>query len=66
MKNLKLLNRNYLKFYFILFLFYFQNAYSNEPVDIWNLEKEKEKIIVYPNPDDKNINQKSSLYKKNY
>ena len=53
MKNLKLLNRNFFKFLFIFFLLYFKNVYSNEPVDIWNLEKEK--IKVYPNPDDKNI-----------
>ena len=64
MKHLKLSNRNFLKFFLILFLIYFQNAYSNEPIDIWNLEKEKEKIKVYPNPDDKNMDQEGGLYEK--
>ena len=62
MKHLKLSNRSFLKFFLILFLIYFQNVYSNEPIDIWNLEKEK--INVYSNPDDKNVNQESGLYEK--
>ena len=62
MKHLKLSNRNFLKFFLILFSIYFQNVYSNEPIDIWNLEKEK--INVYSNPDDKNVNQESGLYEK--
>ena len=62
MKHLKLSNKNFLKFFLILFLIYFQNVYSNEPIDIWNLEKEK--INVYSNPDDKNVNQESGLYEK--
>ena len=62
MKHLKLSNKNFLKFFLILFSIYFQNVYSNEPIDIWNLEKEK--INVYSNPDDKNVNQESGLYEK--
>ena len=64
MKHLKLSNKNFLKFFLILFSIYFQNVYSNEPIDIWNLEKEKEKIKVYPNPDDKNMDQEGGLYEK--
>ena len=62
MKHLKLSNRNFLKFFLILFSIYFQNVYSNEPIDIWNLEKEK--VNFYSNPDDKNVNQESGLYEK--
>ena len=45
MKHLKLLNKKYLPI-FLIFLF-FQESYSNEPVDIWNIEKKpsENKII---------------------
>ena len=39
MKILKLLNKKNLSILQI-FIFIFQNCYSNEPVDIWNLEKQ--------------------------
>ena len=40
MKILKLLNKKYLSIIFIFF-FIISNSYSNEPVDIWNLEEKK-------------------------
>ena len=45
MKNLKLLNKKYLPIF--LFFLFFQESYSNEPVDIWNIEKQstENKII---------------------
>ena len=45
MKKLKLLNNKYLPIFLILL--FFQDSYSNEPIDIWNLEKQpsEDKII---------------------
>ena len=40
MKILRLLNKKYLSIIFIFF-FIISNSYSNEPVDIWNLEEKK-------------------------
>jgi hypothetical protein len=56
MKNLKLLNKKYLSiFFYFLFL---QNAElsSNEPLDIWNLENEK-------NPEVKSLEKKKTRTK---
>ena len=49
MKKLKLLNNKYLPIFLILL--FFQDSYSNEPIDIWNLEKQpsEDKIIETEN-----------------
>ena len=41
MQILKLLNKK-----FIIFFFYFLLLLSNEPVDIWNIDKKIMKIIM--------------------
>jgi len=40
MKNLKLLNKKYLSF-ILLYLFFSFTAQSQEPIDIWNIDKKK-------------------------
>ena len=47
MKILKLLNRKNLSILFSIFIF--QNCYSNEPVDIWNLEKQSKENKISKN-----------------
>ena len=44
MKILELLNKNYLSIILIFFLFGYSSN-SQEPVDIWNLEKKKKEEI---------------------
>ena len=46
MKALKLLNKNFKVFCFIFFYFLYFNLNSNEPVDIWNLEKIEDNIKI--------------------
>ena len=46
MKILKLLNKKYLSILIAFFLIFFSNTYAeDEPVDIWDLEKEPNKIL---------------------
>ena len=63
MKNLKLLNRNYL-IVILFYLFFGFTAQSEEPVDIWNIEeKEKtENINKIENIEEKDVAQ-NSIYK---
>jgi hypothetical protein len=63
MKNLKLLNRNYL-IVILFYLFFGFTAQSEEPVDIWNIEeKEKtENINKIENIEEKDVSQ-NSIYK---
>jgi len=63
MKNLKLLNKNYLSV--ILFYFFLGfTAQSQEPVDIWNIEGKKtsENVDVIESTEEKGITQ-NSIYK---
>ncbi len=48
MKLLKLLNKKNLSI-LISFFFFLQNSYSNEPVDIWNLEIDSNKDKISEN-----------------
>ena len=51
MKNLKLLNKKYLSIFFcFLFLQSFE-SFSNEPVDIWNLENQDDPNVSSSNND---------------
>ena len=62
MRNLKLLNKNYL--FFILFYIFFGFAsQSQELVDIWSVEEEKDsdKLTTFKNLDEKSI-QQNSIY----
>ena len=58
MRNLKLLNRNYLSIIFIFLLIGFK-AYSEDPVDIWNIENKKK------SDNELNQNQKKEKISKN-
>jgi len=48
MKNLKLLNKKIFTILFI-FIFFFEKSFSEEPEDIWNLEKIEDKEITVEN-----------------
>ncbi len=63
MKILRLLNRGYLPILLIIFMFNI-NGYSQDPVDIWNIEKkDNEKKIEFENTSNENINdEKVSIY----
>ena len=63
MKNLKLLNKKYLSF-ILFYLFFGLAAQSQEPIDIWNIEKKKtgENTDVIESNEEKNITQ-NSIYK---
>jgi len=58
MKNLKLLNRKYLSI-ILFFLLIGHSSQSQEPVDIWNIEKNKntEEIDIIENSEEKSIPQ---------
>ncbi len=63
MKNLKLLNKKYLSIFFcFLFLQSFE-SFSNEPVDIWNLENQDDPNVSSSNNDtEKNITSTNAIY----
>ena len=63
MKNLKLLNKNYLSVILFYFIFGFA-AQSLEPIDIWNIEekKETENLDVIEDSSENNVSQ-NSIYK---
>jgi len=62
MKILKLLNKKYLSV-ILFYLLFGLAALSQEPVDIWNIEKKNtENIDVIENIDEKNVSQ-NSIYK---
>ena len=64
MKILKLLNKKQLSYFLITSFFLTGNLISNEPVDIWNLEKKlKKKIEINENKENKEENNKS-IYDK--
>ena len=58
MKNLKLLNKNYLSV-ILFYLFFGFAAQSQEPIDIWNIEEKKKSknIIEKENIEEKNVKQ---------
>ena len=61
MKILKLLNKKYLSITIIYLLLGFNSYSENQPVDIWNLDKEKEESSLteitsnQENDDEKNF-----------
>ncbi len=63
MKNLKLLNKKYLSIFFcFLFLQSFE-SFSNEPVDIWNLENQDDpNVSSSDNDSEKNITSTNAIY----
>jgi len=63
MKNLKLLNKKYLLF-ILFYLFFGFTTYSQEPIDIWNIEEQKtiENINIIKGNEEKNVTQ-NSIYK---
>jgi len=63
MKNLKLLNKNYL-LVILFYLFFGFTAQSQEPIDIWNIESKKttETLDVIEDTQKKNVTQ-NSIYK---
>ena len=63
MKNLKLLNKNYLSVILFYFIFGFA-AQSLEPIDIWNIEEKKdtENLDVIEDSRENNVSQ-NSIYK---
>ena len=63
MKILKLLNKKYLSIFFcFLFLQSFE-SFSNEPVDIWNLENQNDpNISLSENDSEKNITSTNTIY----
>ena len=60
MKILKLLNKKYL-IIILIFFFYGSSAYSEEPVDIWNLEDKKtlQENSKVKNSEEENLSQNS-------
>jgi len=58
MKNLKLLNKNYLSV-ILFYLFFGFATQSQEPIDIWNIEEKKksQNIVEKENIEEKNVNQ---------
>ena len=64
MKILRLLNRRYLPILLIFFIHNI-NLYSQEPVDIWNIEKKdsKKKIELEKNSNENVNKKKNSIYK---
>ena len=63
MKNLKLLNKKYLSI-ILFYLFFGFATHSQEPIDIWNIEKKKtnESVNVEGSNEEKNVTQ-NSIYK---
>ena len=63
MKNLKLLNKNYLSIV-LFYLFFGFAAQTQEPIDIWNIEQKKtpESTDVIENDKEENVTQ-NSIYK---
>ena len=63
MKNLKLLNKNYLSIV-LFYLFFGFAAQCQEPIDIWNIEQKKtpESTEVIENDEEENVTQ-NSIYK---
>ena len=63
MKNLKLLNKNYLSVA-LFYLFFGLAAHSQEPIDIWNIEEKKttDNIDVIESNEEKDVIQ-NSIYK---
>ena len=63
MKNLKLLSKKIFAILFI-FIFFFEKSFSEEPEDIWNLEKIKNKDVIVENSVTEQQNLESdSIYK---
>ena len=63
MKNLKLLNKNYLSV-ILFYLFFGFTAQSQEPIDIWNIEEKQNAEITNATEsnEEKNVTQ-NSIYK---
>ena len=62
MKNLKLLNKKYLSV-ILFYLLFAHSAQSQEPVDIWNIEKKNtESVDVIDNNNEKTVTE-NSIYK---
>ena len=66
MKNLKLLSNKFFFFLILIliFVFSFNKLYSNETVDIWNLEKKENDKVFSQNSLDENNSLQKSLYDK--
>ena len=62
MKNLKLLNKNYLSIV-LFYLFFGFAAQCQEPIDIWNIEQKKtpESTDVIENDKEENVTQKQHI-----
>ena len=65
MKNLKLLNKNYLSIILFFLLLGFESQ-SQEPVDIWNVEvsQKAEEIVINENFDEESIPQNTIYVSK--
>ena len=64
MKNLKLLSNKFFFFLILIFVFSYNKLYSNETVDIWNLEKKENDKVFSQNSLDENTSLQKSLYDK--
>ena len=64
MKILRLLNKKYLPILFCFFFLQNSELFSNEPVDIWNLEKEEnlEEVTLEQTKQEEDISE-NSIYK---
>jgi len=63
MKNLKLLSNKFF-FFILIFVFSYNELYSDETVDIWNLEKKENDKVFSQNSLDENTSLQKSLYDK--
>ena len=64
MKNLKLLSNKFFFFLILIFVFSYNKLYSNETVDIWNLEKKENDKVFSQNSLDENTSLQKSIYDK--
>ena len=63
MKNLKLLNKKYLSIFFCFLFLQSFKSFSNEPVDIWNLENQNDPNVSSSDDDaEKNISSTNAIY----
>ena len=63
MKTLKLLNKKYLSIFFCFLFLQSLKSFSNEPVDIWNLENQDNPDVSSAENDiEKNINSTNKIY----
>ena len=64
MKNLKLLSNKFFFFLILIFVLSYNKLYSNETVDIWNLEKKENDKVLSQNSLDENTSLQKSIYDK--